>query len=135
MDDGVIYTVGLPGIKIIIIFNFFQNYRNADVTFYCSWKLKYGPVSIDEYWADMRKRREEKTIFKKFGWTIWVPGRPFVFSKLSVKNLQLETLIMINHVNLFCFKEAVFHINEVFPLRNPINRIQFLVFLLYNLRV
>lgn len=133
MDDGFIYTVGLPGIKIerhtfyahfviehgneslkkysyfriswkclprvlrnnfvfregggarsiylvvLIIFNYFQNYQNADVTFYCSWKLKNGPVSIGEYLADMRKRREEKTIFKKFEWTIWVPGRPSVF--------------------------------------------------------
>lgn len=38
------------------------------------FKLKYEPVSIREYSANLRTRKEEIAIFKKFRWTIWILG-------------------------------------------------------------
>lgn len=58
-------------------------------------KVKYKTVSLYEYLANMRTRKEENAIFKKFGGTIWVQGRQSdFFFKLRLTNLQLEIVTL-----------------------------------------
>lgn len=65
-------------------------------------KVKYKTVSLYEYLANMRTRKEENAIFKKFGGTIWVQGRQsdFFFQTGTYKPAARDcyTLIIVNQI-------------------------------------
>lgn len=93
------------GLKTFIgHFNHFHLISKCQYNLLQRFKLKYEPVSIREYSANLRTRKKEIAIFK----------HP-IFFKTRATELQICSYAVINYVNLFCFKWAFFHTNEAFP--------------------
>lgn len=94
------------------LFNHFQNYRNADITFSCSLNFKYEPVSPGKSSSNLRTRKKEATIFLKKldGWS-WSGSQvvhPIFIQTESYRLTARDCQTLIDHAHLFCLKEAGF---------------------------